>query len=231
MLKTMRCGIWFRLLAALPLAAGGPSTAPNRQIIIDPWPAPTILTFDPRHPPQNMHLLENGDPGMADATAMIHWNSGKIRGKWDPGQHIMVVTDIEPVVITGHTEIRLPEDATEKLKEHELGHDTVYAAIWNQSAHKIADNVLRDMVGRHFSGEGADEAARQASAWGKAGDELCRRMNGVTDQIVQRMGVVSNRYDQITDHSRNPIESQAGAFQALKEQAELDKQTATRPAK
>ena len=199
------------LLAALALIAS-PSRA---SVTVSTWGAPTTETFDHNNPPSDLPAGENGD-----ATADVNWTSTPFNGTWNPNTNEYTVTDEGAITITGHTKIRLPDNANAALTAHENGHDRLSKSEYDRLAKKKVEDAMKGFVGQKFTGVGATDAARLADAKAKATAERDKRMKRATDSILQQMDVLNNKYDDLTKHgSSGTVDTPTGETKAKEEQA------------
>lgn len=120
------------------------------------------------------------------------------------GERIMVT--IQPKQTTAKLSlpitIWIPEDAPESLIDHEDGHRKIAERIY-----EAADGLIRfhsrEILGKFFQGEGADEAAAVKSAYQLAAtrlNELYRKA------IYDYSRCVNEEYDRLTRHGLDEID-------------------------
>lgn len=210
---------WF-LCLAVSLAAVVLRPAPaSATVIVNAWGTPQTQTFDHNNPPSDLPAGEN-----ADAAPSVSWSGGATHGTWDPSTSTYTVSSLDDITLTDHTTIRLPDNADDKLKGHENGHDRLSKAEYDRLAKEKVDDALNGLVGMKFTGAGATDADRQQDAKNKAAAERNKRMKRAIDSIVEQMDKLNNKYDDLTDHgSSSTVDTPTGEKKAKDEQAKAPK--------
>jgi hypothetical protein len=215
-----------RLFTALWVIALASKASAAPKITVEKWGEAVEETFDPSGPPQDLPQLRFGHAD-ADARPFVEWEGGAMDGKWDAETKTLVVIDIAELTISGHTIIRLPEDAARFLRDHEYGHDTLNRNEYFRSSRALAAEGLKGLIGSRFVGAGADEAACRRDAWAKAEAERDRRMSDATAKIIARMDELAERFDEATTHGRSgKVDTKHGIEFAIRKR---DAAAATRP--
>lgn len=193
------------LLAAMPAAAQTINVAP-----------PTVTTerFPADHPPDNLPPEENGDAGLSIVT-----DGGVLSApKWDSSTSTLTITEIGPVSVMGSITIRLPDNASQALTDHENGHNTLLTEEYNRVAATITTTAFRDLRGARFVGAGATDAERQANAWDQAKAARDIRLENAKNGIVSQADTLNSKYDDLTDHGRSPTVNSAQGVTKAKEE-------------
>ena len=134
------------------------------------------------------------------------------------------VTTLGDITLSGHTDIRVPNNATEELREHENGHDRLNKHEYEQRAKRKMEDAFRRFVGSSFVGEGETDADRQEDARTKAAEERDKRANRATDGILKQMDTLNGKYDKLTEHgTSDDIDTAEGETQAKEEQDKAPK--------
>lgn len=116
-------------------------------------------------------------------------------------------------VTTGlHILTWLPNDASEKLKEHEEGHVEMYKTIYAQRAQKAAIDAASPLVGRVFEGSGPDAESARSQIQHKVTKALCGRFHELTRDLALQADL---QYDSVTDHGRNRVHTNAAVRATL----------------
>ncbi len=197
------------------------------KITIEKWSEAVEETFDASAAPGDLPNALFGK-AEADAKPWVDWRGAALLSKWDSATKTLVVTDIEEVTISGHTIIRLPDDAPRYLRDHEYGHDTLNSNEYFHSARAAVAESLKGLITSKFVGTGADDDACYHDAVAKAEAERDRRMNDAVTKIIARMDALAGRYDDATNHGKSSkVDSKLGIEMAIRKR---DEAAATKPA-
>jgi hypothetical protein len=169
-------------------------------------------TFDPAAPEADMPPLRPGEQAECEAnfisTASVSGDTRKM-----DATHAMVTVSRVKMVLGLRIAIWVPRDATEHIVEHEEGHRQI-SEHYYQAADKVAGRAAASYVGRELLVTGADLEAEINKRLEEAGREITREYNrGLNPEPAQQ------RYDEITDHSRNEVAAKEALAQALSEAA------------
>lgn len=107
--------------------------------------------------------------------------------------------------------VYLPDNASTRLKEHEDGHVEICRRVYAKAS-PLAQDIAKNMIGKTFSGRGANKEEAKEAALRRAGEYFC---GSYTKQTADVVDAVSARYDEITDHSRASVDSQLAVEQAF----------------
>jgi hypothetical protein len=190
---------------------GAPKTA-NAPIIQKQQAIFARRTFDPDLPPAEMPPMAPGELAVCDSNftsnAIV---SGEARTA-DATHAIITITGVMVTLRLAVT-IWVPTGATDHVMEHEEGHHQI-SEYYYKTADVLAGRIAAMYIGRQVPVTGADlheeikKILRQMGA--EITDEYSKELNPEATQL---------RYDEITDHSRNEVDSKDAVAQALKEAA------------
>jgi hypothetical protein len=208
----------FALLGIVLLAGLGlrhqSSLAPVKQAsmpVIEKQPATVAThTFDPAAPPADMPPLAAGEEAECDSDFVSDANV-KAETRTVEGTNALVTVTGVRVTLQLKINIWIPEGATQHVIEHEEGHRQI-SEYYYRTADKIADEVAAPYLGKQVSISGADLNAEA--------NKLLRQMGAeITAEYNRRLnpGLAQNRYDDVTDHSRNEVSAREAVEQVLKD--------------
>jgi len=120
------------------------------------------------------------------------------------------VTEIR-VTLQLKINIWVPEGATQHVIEHEQGHRQI-SEYYYQTADKVAEQIAATYLGKQVSTNGADLSAEVNKLLQQMGAEITAAYN---DRL--NPGPAQQRYDDITDHSRNDESAKVAVARALKD--------------
>lgn len=189
--KWLRCVLLLVGIVPLPVQADNN----NVEVDLKPWPAPTITQFDPTNPPPDLKQGEDGD-----ATVIVEL-AGNFVALWDPTSNTLRVTSVK-IIVEGRTDIRLPNNADQNLKDHENGHDTLSKNEYETKVKKKIQNAFRQFVGMKFKSKGATVAERMDDVGRKADAELNSRTKMIINAIKKQINTINEKFDKLTDHGR-----------------------------
>ena len=167
-------------------------------------------TFDPASPPADMPPMSSGEVAVCDSNFTSGVNvSGDVRDR-DSTHEIVTIAQVR-VTLGLEITIWLPAGAAQHVVEHEDGHRQI-SEFYYRDAENIVQRIAAGYVGKQEAVSGADLNG-QADAWlqqmGKdISDEYNRELN--PDPAQQR-------YDLITDYSRNGVAAADGVGQVLQD--------------
>jgi hypothetical protein len=188
-------------LAFIPPAIAQPPTAPT--VNVTPPPAPTVTTFSHDSPPTDLK------PGEAADASFNVEVSGGAYDLVKNADGTYSVQNVGQVDVTGSTEIRLPDNASQTLKDHESGHGDLYSEEYNRIAKEETETAFRGFEGMKFSDPDAEA---------KAAAERDRRLELAAQAIQQKIETLSEKYDNLTKHgTSDTVNTAQGKAQALKE--------------
>ena len=220
-MASSRWVVAFWLMGVSSLALGAP------KITIEKWSEAIEETFDPSAAPGDLPNALFGK-AEADAKPWVDWHGAALACKWDLATKTLVVTDIEEVTISGHTIIRLPDDAPRYLRDHEYGHDSLNSNEYFRSARAAVVESLKGLITSKFVGTGANDDACYRDAVAKAEAERDRRMNDAVAKIIARIDALAAHFDDATNHGKSSkVDTKRGIEMAIRRR---DESAATRPA-
>ena len=166
-------------------------------------------TFDPAAPPADMPPLASGEEAECDSN-FISNASVKGRSETVDGRNALVtVTEIR-VTLELKINIWVPEGATQHVIEHEQGHRQI-SEYYYRTADKVAEQIAATYLGKQVSTNGADLNAEVNKLLQQMGAEIAAAYNERLNP-----GPAQQRYDDITDHSRNDESAGEAVARALK---------------
>jgi hypothetical protein len=106
--------------------------------------------------------------------------------------------------------IWIPQGATQQVIEHEEGHRQI-SEYYYRSAQEVAEKVAAEYTGKQISVSGSDLGAEINAALQKIGAEI-------TAEYGERLNpnAAQQRYDDLTDHSRNDIAASDAVARVLR---------------
>lgn len=171
--------------------------------------------FDPQNPPPQRPQMNEGE---AAVTASRLGASAGVKAqitRQEQGEGTCRATArIESVEVTTELEITLwlPQDYTEKLKDHEQGHRRI-AEHFYKDAGAIVRRLARPFVGQTIAAEASDcSSAADAALREAAGRLNARIVEALQTQVVEAQRI----YDELTDHGRNEVPEQQAVRQAIR---------------
>lgn len=193
------------------------------KVVVKPWDSPEVQCFDPCDPPTNPPLptLSDGTVAVADSTPRVSLSGHPTssRRTWSADACTCTYTVLSfDVTVSGHTRIRVPNNVSDEIREHENGHDRLNEYEYNQNAKEKVEDAFRKLLGITFHGQGCKkkECFDDAKAKAKAkGEELA---NCARDAIRQQMDTLAGKYDKLTNHGRSEeVNTAEGEEEAKKE--------------
>jgi len=169
-------------------------------------------TFDPANPPADMPPMSPGEAAVCDSNFTSGVNVSSDMQDSDSTHEIVTITQIR-VTLGLKITIWLPAGAAQHVIEHEDGHRQI-AEFYYREAGNIVQRIAAGYIGKQETVSATDMTG-QADAWlqqmGKEiSDEYNRELN--PDPAQQR-------YDLITDYSRNGMAAADAVEQVLKDVA------------
>jgi len=173
------------------------------QVSVEPE-AYSVQYFDPKHLPNPPPPLPAGEQAVTDWKFHVgtHFNFAILRHDEKPGacQILAKITE-DQLILKLQIIIYLPTGANPKLVAHEEGHRRIVQTIY-KDAYAITNECGNSILGKEYSGAGADKAAAEHDAVAKMSKE-------VSACIMQKMNArcarVSEEFDRITGHGNKPI--------------------------
>jgi hypothetical protein len=192
-------------------ATSSTANAPTLAPIVERRPGVFLQrTFDPAAPPADMPPLGEGEEAECDSNYISDANvSGRLQ-KIDATNATATVTQVK-VTLQLKITIWVPHGATQHVIEHEQGHRQI-SEHYYQFADKVAAEIAAPYIGRQISISGSDLNAEFHNALLQLSKQITAEYN---DKLTP--GPAQQRYDDLTDHSRNDRDANAAAAQAIKE--------------
>lgn len=166
--------------------------------------------FDPANPPADMPPLGQGEEAECDSNFVSDANVGGRMLKIDPSNATVTITQVK-VTLELKVTVWVPNGATQHVIEHEEGHREI-SEHYYQLGDKVAAKIAAPYIGRKIAISGSDlnAAFRQA---------LLQLSKEITGEYTERLnlGPAQQRYDDLTDHSRNDRDAKEAAAQAIRE--------------
>jgi hypothetical protein len=191
-----------------------PSLLPAKQapiLTIDKQPVTFAMhTFDPSAPPADMPVLAAWEQAECDSNFMSDANV-KARTKILDATHGVVTVTGLKVTLQLTINIWLPRGATEHVVEHEQGHRQI-AEHYYETADKVAEHIAAAYLGKQVSVSGADLNLQINKSLQQMGAEITAEYSKKLN-----LDLAQNRYDDITDHSRNEVSATEAVAQVLRD--------------
>jgi len=174
---------------------------------------PTVeqKTFDPADPPKEMPHLNRGEAAVTESAFQCgvsttyrvverHPQDGKC-------ESVLKIDGME-LTLQLRITIWLPNNAPQKLADHEEGHRRMAEQIYRQSAEAAARAAAGKLDGRQIRGSGPDCDAAATAALNDASTWLCQEYLNQVGGMASRLGDI---YDEITAHGTkiSPAEDEA----------------------
>jgi hypothetical protein len=166
-------------------------------------------TFDPANPPSDMPPLTQGENAACDSNFLSNAAVAGETRQTDATHATLTVTHIK-INLQLNITIWVPNDVTEQVIEHELGHRQI-SEYYYQSADKLAELIAKpyiskqlDITGTNLQLESNKFLQQTATA---ITTEYNRQLNPEPPQLL---------YDSITDHSRNEVVVKDAVAHAIK---------------
>ena len=200
-------------------SALGAMAADGVVIHIQP-PSLSRKTFDPENPPPEMPKLKPTEVGTC-VYAFGCTTDMEMRGSHNSPARISGIGITTTLKIT----IWTPRNGPPKILEHEEGHRTICEMYYAQ-AETVARHLAQRELNRALKYSMADEAAAQ------------QELNAIQNRVIadfmaetaRRCDVAEAHYDEITQHSRNPISESAAILQAVAAERNREMSTPAAPA-
>jgi len=189
------------------LATASAASAP----VIDKQP-PTVSTrtFDPSAPPADMPPLAAGEEAQCD-TDFISDASVKGRTETIDATHAALTVTSVRVILQLKINVWVPEGATQHVIEHEQGHRQI-SEHYYETADKVAGEIAAKYLGKQISVDTADPNAEVKNMLKQMSADITAEYNHKLNPDLAQ-----NRYDDLTDHSRNDVSAADAVAEALKD--------------
>jgi hypothetical protein len=167
-------------------------------------------SFDPAAPADDMPPLGEGEEAECDSNFISDANvSGRMQ-KIDASNATVTVTQVK-VTLQLKITIWVPNGSTQHVIEHEQGHRQI-SEHYYESADKVAAEIAAPYIGRQIAISGSDLNAEFRNALLRLSKQITAEYN---DKLTP--GLAQQRYEDLTDHSRNDRDANDAAAQAIKE--------------
>jgi hypothetical protein len=167
-------------------------------------------SFDPAAPAADMPPLGEGEEAECDSNFISDANvSGRMQ-KIDATNATVTVTQVR-VTLQLKITIWVPNGSTQHVIEHEQGHRQI-SEHYYQFADKVAAEIAAPYIGRQIAISGSDLNAELRNALFQLSKQITAEYN---DKLTP--GPAQQRYEDLTDHSRNDRDANDAAAQAIKE--------------
>lgn len=175
-----------------------------------------VRVFDPAHKPDPCPPIPPGLHAVTPYNFSCYQESWLVNvGEYtDAGGSIHVQQKPESLRIkVGLTATTwLPNDAQNKLKEHEAGHIDIYRTVYEQRAEEAAKTAGDAVLGQVIEGSGPDIATARRDVQHKVTLGICSRFHQLTRDVASKVDTI---YDAMTDHGRNNVSTASAVKQAL----------------
>lgn len=156
-------------------------------------------TYDPRRPPKQMPPLIPGEAGLCHYEFTTDIQAGGDTDVLGPGK-VNITIDTVEINLSLPITIFTLADVPKRIIEHEEGHRQI-CEYYYANADVYARRAAQACMGKTFSGQGKDKQSAVDDAMDKA---ISGIRNEIMDQTRVRCVACNTRYDDITNHSRNP---------------------------
>lgn len=192
--------------------SAGQVRATSAPVVTKLPPTFALHTFYPAAPPADMPPLGEGEEAECDSNFVSNASvSGELR-KIDSTHATAIVTQVK-VTLELKINIWVPNGATQHVIEHEQGHRQI-SEHYYQEAEKVANRIAETYLGRTISIAGDHLDADFAKTLRQLSATLTADYN---DKLTP--GPAQQKYDDLTDHSRNDVSASDAVAQALSETA------------
>jgi hypothetical protein len=211
---TLRQTALLLILVLGPWAACLEATRPEVKVTRKD-PTVSRQTFDPRRPSPKMPKLNPPESGVCDFDFTISPKLGYTISN-NRGTVVEIIVDEWDIETTLDVRIWTARGSPAKLLAHEDGH-RIICEYYYQNADFIAREVAEPLIGRTFTGRGANRQAAEADATRQA-------IAALSDEYMNRTRVrasaAQRRYDRLTAHGTRPIGEAEAIAQIVKEDPE-----------
>ena len=182
----------------------------SRPVIAKQPVSVAIHMFDPAAPPADMPPLSPGEEAECDSNFI---SNATVKGqpeKIDATHAVVTVTGVR-VALQLKINLWVPQGATQHVMEHEQGHRQI-SEHYYETADKVAGEIAAKYLGKQISVDTADPNAEVKN--------MLKQMSAdITAQYNHKLNpdLAQNRYDDLTDHSRNDVSAADAVAEALKD--------------
>jgi hypothetical protein len=165
-------------------------------------------TFDAANPPADMPAMNPGEEAVTDSNFVSGVNVSGRAHQSDATHETVTITQIH-VTLQLELTIWAPADATQHVLDHEQGHREI-SEYYYRDADKVAERTARGYIGREEVVSGADLNAASGEWLQQMGKEISDEYNRELNPDP-----VQQRYDLITNYSRNGVVAEDAVKQVL----------------
>jgi hypothetical protein len=174
-------------------------------------------TFDPANPPAEMPPMVPGEEAVCDSNFLSNVDVVGRTLQTDGARELVTITQIK-VTLRLNITIWVPNDASEHVIEHEDGHREI-SEYYYQGADKIAERIAAGYIGKKelissSSAQGTDLQTESNQWLSQTGTEITDEYNAQLNPAPAQQ-----RYDLMTDYSRNDVVAKDAVAQVLKDEA------------
>jgi hypothetical protein len=169
-------------------------------------------TFDPANPPVEMPPMTPGEEAVCDSNFLSNVSVAGRSLQTDGARELVTITQVT-VTLQLNITIWVPSDASQHVIEHEDGHRAI-SEYYYQGADKIAERIAASYIGKKELISGAD-LQDESNKW------LAQTGTEITDEYNRELNPApaQQRYDLITDYSRNEVDAKDAVAQVLRDAA------------
>ena len=169
-------------------------------------------TFDPANPPVEMPPMTPGEEAVCDSNFLSNVSVAGRSLQTDGARELVTITQVT-VTLQLNITIWVPTDASQHVIEHEDGHRQI-SEYYYQGADKIAERIAASYIGKKELISGAD-LQDESNKW------LAQTGTEITDEYNRELNPspAQQRYDLITDYSRNEVVAKDAVAQVLRDAA------------
>jgi hypothetical protein len=169
-------------------------------------------TFDAANPPADMPAMNPGEEAITDSNFVSGVNvSGRTRAG-DGTHETVTITKID-VTLQLDLTIWVPTGVTQHVIDHEQGHREI-SEYYYRDADKVAERIAKGYIGREEVVSGADLNAASGEWLQQMGKEISDEYNKELNPDPAQQ-----RYDLITNYSRNGVVAEDAVKQVLNDLA------------
>ncbi len=199
-----RAVVWLTFLGVASVWLGAPTQRAGAQAsavrVTREAPVVTRTEFDPRRRPRNVPAFGPHESGLCNAGFEIQTSVAYSLEVVSRKSVRARVTGIE-VVTRLKLDIFTLMGSSPKVHAHEEAHRQISEHYYKDAA-AVARKLGEPLIGKVFAGTGATRAAAEKDAFGKI---VTAYNESYFARTRMRSAAANDRFDEITDHSRNAI--------------------------
>ncbi len=187
------------------------ASAQTAGITIDKQPETySSRSFDPKKPPADMPPPTPGEDAECDSNFISDAAVGGQAKQTDATHAIVTITQVK-VTLQLEIIVWVPNKVTQHVVEHEQSHRQISEHFY-QDADRLANKIAASYMGRQVPIAGSDLRGQMSKLLEQMSTDITDEYNKeVTPEPTQQ------RFDAITDHSRNEVVASTALAQALKD--------------